>query len=81
MGSEAIFVVKHYVRGYFEENVLSNLKQMVVPHIEKLKESALDAEQMGHVNMLQSNLNDIISPFLLYITSLIGTEFAENGYK
>jgi len=46
-----------------EENVLSNLKQMVIPHIEKLKKSGLDAEQNAYISILQSSLNDIISPF------------------
>jgi PAS domain S-box-containing protein len=46
-----------------EERVLSNLRQMVIPHIEKLKKSGLDAAQIGYVNILQSSLNDIVSPF------------------
>jgi DNA-binding NarL/FixJ family response regulator len=46
-----------------EEKVLSNLRELVIPHIETLKTSDLDAKQMGCVNMLESNLKDLISPF------------------
>ena len=46
-----------------EENVLSNIKELVEPYLEKLKKSVLDANQMSCVNVLESNLNDIISPF------------------
>lgn len=52
-----------------EEKVLSNLKELVLPFIKKLKESGLDVKQMGYVNILESNLNDLISPFSQKLSS------------
>jgi len=52
-----------------EEKVLSNLRKLVIPHIETLKASDLDAKQMGCVNMLESNLKDLISPFSQKLSS------------
>lgn len=46
-----------------EENVSSNLKGLVAPYAEKMKKSGLDAKQMAYLNILESNLNDITSPF------------------
>ena len=46
-----------------EEKVLFNVKELVVPFVGKLKESQLDPKELSYVNILESNLNDIISPF------------------
>lgn len=46
-----------------EEKVLLNVKELVVPYVQKLKKSHLDAKQMAHLSVLESNLNDIISSF------------------
>ena len=46
-----------------EENVSSNVKGLVAPYAEKLRKSGLDAKQMAYLNILESNLNDITSPF------------------
>jgi DNA-binding CsgD family transcriptional regulator len=45
------------------EKVLFNVKELVVPYLEKLKRSPLDSKQAVYLNILESNLNDIISPF------------------
>jgi DNA-binding CsgD family transcriptional regulator/PAS domain-containing protein len=47
-----------------EEKILVNVKQLVIPLLEKVKKRRLDSEQMGYLDLLESNLNDIISPFL-----------------
>jgi PAS domain S-box-containing protein len=46
-----------------EEKVLCNVKELVVPYVERLKGGELDAKQTACVSILESNLNDIISPF------------------
>jgi DNA-binding CsgD family transcriptional regulator len=46
-----------------EENVSSHLKGLVVPYAEKMKKSGLNAKQMAYLNTLESNLQDITSPF------------------
>jgi len=47
-----------------EEKVLVNMKQLVVPFLEKLEKSRLDRQQMAYLNILESNLNAIVSPFV-----------------
>ncbi|MBW1702154.1 MAG: PAS domain-containing protein [Deltaproteobacteria bacterium] len=46
-----------------EEKVLSNVKDLVVPFLEKLARSGLNESQKAYLSILKSNLNDIISPF------------------
>jgi PAS domain S-box-containing protein len=46
-----------------EEKILLNIKELVIPYLEKLKKNRLDEKQEAYVNILESNLNDIISPF------------------
>jgi len=47
-----------------EEKVLVNVKELVFPFLEKVKKRRLGPEQMTYIHVLESNLNDIISPFL-----------------
>jgi len=47
-----------------EEKVLVNVKELVVPFLEKVKKSQLDPRQVAYIHILESNLNDIVSPFL-----------------
>jgi len=46
-----------------EEKILLNVKELVIPYLEKLKMSELDEKQKTHVSILESNLNDITSSF------------------
>jgi len=50
-------------RKELEEKVLSNVKELVVHNLEKLRSTRLDAKQSGYVDVLESNLNSIVSPF------------------
>ena len=52
-----------------EEKILLNIKQLVIPFLEKLKISRLDEKQNTYVNILELNLNDIISPFSQRLSS------------
>ena len=52
-----------------EENVLSNVRQLVSPHIERLKKSRLDPDQRSLVSTVESNLDDIVSPFVSKLSS------------
>ncbi len=47
-----------------EEKVLLNIQELVLPYLENLKKSKLDARQKSFVSILESNLEDIVSPFL-----------------
>ena len=50
-------------RKELEEKVLSNVKELVTHNLEKLRNTRLDAKQSGYVDVLESNLNSIVSPF------------------
>ena len=52
-----------------EEKVTLNLKELVLPQIEKLKSCRLDAKSMVYLSFLESNLNDIVSPFAHRLSS------------
>lgn len=52
-----------------EEKVLCNIKHVAVPYIEKLKQSRLNDEQMTCLNILESNLNNIVSSFARELSS------------
>ena len=42
---------------------MSKVKELVVHNLEKLRNTRLDAKQSGYVDVLESNLNSIVSPF------------------
>lgn len=50
-------------------NILSNLKTIVAPYLEKLKNCSLNTNQMRYVSLLESHLNDIVSPFIRKLSS------------
>ena len=45
-----------------EANVLSNVKELVSPYLVRLKRGRLEPHQETMIEILQSNLNNIISP-------------------
>lgn len=47
----------------FEKRIVFAVKALVAPSLEKLRQGASDAKQVVHLNVLESNLNEIISPF------------------
>jgi len=56
-------------RSDLEEKVLSNVKQLVSPHLQRLKQSGLDTNQKPLVSILESNLDNIVSPFTSKLSS------------
>jgi len=52
-----------------EERVLMNVKELVVPLLEKVREGRLDSKQTTYLDVLESNLNNIISPFSRTLSS------------
>jgi DNA-binding NarL/FixJ family response regulator len=46
-----------------EEKVIYNVKELILPFLEKLKRSRLDNRQETCVDILEANLNDIVAPF------------------
>jgi len=52
-----------------EEKILANVKEILLPYVEKLKRTKLDEHQLANLNVIETNLNDIISPFIRSLTS------------
>jgi PAS domain S-box-containing protein len=50
-------------KNELEEEMYSNLKQLVMPYLEKLKKIDLGNKNNTYLNMIKSNLNDITSSF------------------
>ena len=55
-----------------ENHILSNVKDLVLPYVERLKQRRLDEQQSAYLNILETNLRNIISPFMEKFTSLQG---------
>jgi PAS domain S-box-containing protein len=49
-------------RMELQERMLMNLKELVLPYLEKLKKSRLDERQKTLLEIIESNLGDILSP-------------------
>ncbi len=56
-------------RVELEEKVLLNLKELAFPYLTKLRQTSLNATQGAYLDILESNLNDIISPFSKRLSS------------
>ena len=56
-------------KNHLEERVLANVNEMVIPYMEKLKNTHLSSEQNAYLSILDSHLNDIISPFLVKMST------------
>jgi DNA-binding CsgD family transcriptional regulator len=52
-----------------EEKVMANVKQLVTPYLKDLEKAGLDTRQKAYLEIVESNLNDIISPFLHQLSS------------
>ena len=55
-----------------EEKVMANVKELVLPYLEELKRSRLDAKGNVQVSILEANLNSIVSPF----TQRLSTQYS-----
>ncbi|NPU85013.1 MAG: PAS domain S-box protein [Syntrophaceae bacterium] len=51
-------------RRNLEESVLTNVRKLVLPHLETLLRSRLSPVQSNLVNIIETNLKDLVSPFL-----------------
>ncbi|MGZ3853726.1 MAG: PAS domain S-box protein, partial [Flavisolibacter sp.] len=50
-------------RTELEEKVISNVKHLLSPHLEKLKKRKFDPKSKMHLDILESNLHNIVSSF------------------
>ena len=58
-------------RNHLESSVISNISTLVNPYIEKLKNTPLDAIQTNHLHVIETNLEQVISPFVRDIGSRV----------
>jgi PAS domain S-box-containing protein len=56
-------------RRELEDKVLLNIKEIIVPYLEKLRKCGLNENQSTYVGILESNLKDIISSFSFRLSS------------
>jgi len=49
-------------RRALEEKVLYNVKSLIRPYLSKMKQSGLNAKQKAYLDILDSNLSEIVSP-------------------
>ncbi len=56
-------------RQELEEKVLANVKEFVLPHIEEIQRCKMDEKARAYLEILRSNLEDIISPFSRRLSS------------
>jgi PAS domain S-box-containing protein len=56
-------------KNLIEEKVFANVKELVLPYIKKLKQTPLDRSQSACIDLLESNLKEIVSPFAAKLTS------------
>jgi PAS domain S-box-containing protein len=56
-------------REELEDKVLSNVRAFVLPYVDKLRRNRLDTKATAYVDIMESNLMDIISPFSRKISS------------
>jgi PAS domain S-box-containing protein len=47
----------------FEEQVMHNIKEFILPYLDKLRELTVDERQKAYTSILESNLSDITSSF------------------
>lgn len=52
-----------------EEKMLFNIKELVLPYVEKLMQRGIDKELKAYLGVIESNLKEIISPFALRLSS------------
>jgi DNA-binding CsgD family transcriptional regulator len=51
-----------------EARVVSNVREFILPYLEKLKMSKLNTQQEEYVSVIEENLRDIIFPFMEHLT-------------
>jgi PAS domain S-box-containing protein len=56
-------------RREVEENILSNVKQLILPYLEKLIGNRAMSEDLSYLKIVERNLKEIISPFSYRLSS------------
>ena len=51
------------------ESLMLNIRELILPYIEKIKESGLSTEQATYLSIIESHLTEIVSPFVRELSS------------
>ena len=51
----------------FEQRILANVEDLVMPYVARLKNTPLDINQRVYLNVIETNLGDLIAPFMRMI--------------
>lgn len=51
-------------RSQLETQMLLNVRELVLPYIEKMRSTRLSERQIGFLDVMETTLNDIVSPFM-----------------
>ena len=52
-----------------EEKILFNVNEQIIPYLERIKVSPLNAAQKAYMDIVETNLNTIVAPFLKHLTA------------
>ncbi len=52
-----------------EQNILSNVKRLIMPYLGKIRKLGPKSKELTYLNILESNINEIISPFTQKMSS------------
>jgi PAS domain S-box-containing protein len=56
-------------KATLEEQMLANVKKLILPYLSELKHTKLNNAQMAYVDTLEEHLRDIVSPFMRTLSS------------
>jgi len=57
-------------RQEMEKKVISNIRKLVLPYVEKLNHTSMSPVQAGYVDVIATNLKNVVSPFLRTLTAV-----------
>ncbi len=56
-------------KSELEERLVVTVEELVLPYVDELKKKRMDAKDIAHVNILEANLKNILSPFTHKLSS------------
>lgn len=51
-------------KGELEEKIITNVQKLILPYLEQLKKGHLESRDAAYIQIIETNLHNIISPFL-----------------
>jgi len=60
---EVLLQKREQDKADIEDNVLTNVKELIEPYFEKIKKTRLNTQQKTFLNIIETYMNEIISPF------------------